>query len=142
MVNSIVLVGRVGKDPVVKNFDNGGKIAEFSLATDDSYKDKQGNKVEQTDWHNVKFNGKLAEVVEKYVKKGGLVYVSGKIKTRSYDDKDGNKRYVTEVVADTLKMLGGKEDNSATVEANQKRSLGEQESEKKTTSPDDDGLPF
>lgn len=140
MVNAITLVGRIGKDPVIKNFDNGGKIAEFSLATDDGYKDKQGNKVEQTDWHNVKFNGKLAEVVEKYVKKGWLVYVSGKIKTRSYDDKDGNKRYVTEVVADTLKMLGGKEDNSATVEENQKRI--EEENKPKSTGGVDDDLPF
>ena len=111
MVNKIFLLGRMGKDPVVKNFDNGGKIAEFTVATDDSYKDKQGDKVEQTDWHNVKVSGKLADVAEKYLKKGSLIHVEGKVKTRSYDDKDGNKRYVTEVVCESFKMLGDKKDS-------------------------------
>jgi single-strand DNA-binding protein len=113
MLNKVALIGRVGKDPVVKHFENGGKIAEFTLATDDSYKDKQGNKVEQTDWHNIKIAfPKLAEVAEKWVKKGSLLYVEGKIKTRSYDDKDGNKRYVTEVVCESFKMLGDKKDKT------------------------------
>lgn len=107
MVNKVFLIGRVGKEPTVKHFDNGGAIAEFSLATDDSYKNKQGEKVEQTDWHNVKVSGKLSEVVEKYVKKGALLHIEGKIKTRSYDDKDGNKRYVTEIQCESFKMLGG-----------------------------------
>lgn len=117
MVNKIVLIGRTGKDPVVKHFDNGGVVAEFSLATDDSYKDKQGNKVEQTDWHNIRINfPKLAEIAEKYVKKGMLLYVEGKSKTRSYDDKDGNKRYVTEVVCESFKMLEkkGESDSAST----------------------------
>ena len=115
MVNKVTLLGRVGKDPVVKHFDNGGVIAEFTLATDDSYKDKQGNKVEQTDWHNCKITfGKLAEVAEKYVKKGQLLWLEGKIKTRSYDDKDGNKKYLTEVIVESFKMLGGKDKSEST----------------------------
>lgn len=110
MVNKVALLGRVGKDPVIKSFNNGGKVAEFSIATDDSYKDKSGNKVEQTDWHNIRCTyPKLCDVIESYVKRGSLLYVEGKIKTRSWDDKDGNKRYATEVVIESLKLLGGKD---------------------------------
>ncbi|MBK7147620.1 MAG: single-stranded DNA-binding protein [Bacteroidetes bacterium] len=109
MVNKVFLIGRLGKDPVIKHFSNDNAIAEATLATDDSYKDKQGNKVEQTDWHNLKFPYRSqAQVVEKYLKKGSLLHVEGKIKTRSYDDKDGNKRYITEIVVENFKMLGGK----------------------------------
>jgi single-strand DNA-binding protein len=114
MVNKVFLIGRLGKDPVIKHFDNGGAIAEFTLATDDTYKDRQGNKVEQTDWHNIKITfPKLAEVAEKYLKKGSLVHIEGKIKTRSYDDKDGNKRYITEVVVEGFKMLDSKKDSNS-----------------------------
>ncbi len=109
MVNKVFLIGRLGKDPVIKHFSNDNAIAEATLATDDSYKDKQGNKVEQTDWHNLKFPYRSqAQVVEKYLKKGSLLHVEGKIKTRSYDDKDGNKRYITEIVVENFKMLGAK----------------------------------
>lgn len=112
MINKVFLLGRLGSDPKIKHFDNGGKVAEFTLATDDSYKDKQGNKVEQTDWHNIKVNfPKLAEIAEKYLRKGSLVHIEGKVKTRSYDDKDGNKRYVTEIVCESFKMLDGKRDS-------------------------------
>lgn len=140
MINKVFLIGRLGKDPVIKHFDNGGAIAEFTVATDDSYKDKQGNKVEQTDWHNVKIiSSKLAEVAEKYLRKGSLVHIEGKIKTRSYDDKDGNKRYVTEVVVEGFKMLDKKDANSgggsfAANTATDSGSTG-------ASSPDDD-LPF
>lgn len=117
MLSKTILIGRVGKDPVVKQFSNGGSAAEFSLATDDSYT-KNGEKVEQTDWHNIKCTfPKLNEVIEKYVKKGMLVYVEGKLKYRSYDDKDGNKRYVTEVVADTVKFLSKGEGQAAPASA-------------------------
>jgi len=113
MLNKVTLIGRVGKDPQVKQFSNGNSIVEFSIATDDSYKDKEGNKVEQTDWHNIKSTFKsLNSTIEKYVKKGMQVYVEGKIKTRSYDDKDGNKRYVTEIVADKVLFLSRPEANA------------------------------
>lgn len=147
MVNKVFLIGRLGKDPVVKHFENGGAIAEFTVATDDSYKDKQGNKVEQTDWHNVKIpTPKLAEVAEKFLKKGSLVHIEGKIKTRSYDDKDGNKRYITEVVCEGFKMLDSKKDsgggggNYSTPTSNSNSSLRE-EAPANTSAPDDD-LPF
>lgn len=143
MVNKVFLIGRLGKDPVVKHFENGGAIAEFTVATDDSYKDKQGNKVEQTDWHNVKIpTPKLAEVAEKYLKKGSLVHIEGKIKTRSYDDKDGNKRYVTEVVCEGFKMLDSKKDSGGgNYSAPTSNSSVREEAPANTSAPDDD-LPF
>ena len=147
MVNKVFLIGRLGKDPVVKHFDNGGAIAEFTVATDDSYKDKQGNKVEQTDWHNVKIpTPKLAEVAEKYLKKGSLVHIEGKIKTRSYDDKDGNKRYVTEVVCEGFKMLDSKKDSAGGGGGNYSTPTTSnnpvREEAPVTSSAPDDDLPF
>ena len=113
MVNKVTLIGRLGKDPVLKHFSNDNAIAEFSVATDESYKNKEGQKVEQTEWHNVKIpTKKQAEIAEKYLKKGMLVYVEGKIRTRSYDDKDGNKKYVTEIICENFRMLDGKKDSS------------------------------
>ena len=113
MVNKVTLIGRLGKDPVLKHFSNDNAIAEFSVATDESYKNKEGQKVEQTEWHNVKIpTKKQAEIAEKYLRKGGLVYIEGKIRTRSYDDKDGNKKYVTEIIADNFRMLDSKKDSS------------------------------
>ena len=107
MINKVLLIGRVGKDPDVKQI-TGGSVAKFSLATTESYKNKAGEKVENTEWHNVVIFGKLTEIVEKYVKKGDLIYVEGKIIYGSYDDKDGNKRYTTDIKVDVLKMLGSK----------------------------------
>ena len=113
MVNKVTLIGRLGKDPVLKHFSNDNAIAEFSVATDESYKNKEGQKVEQTEWHNVKIpTKKQAEIAEKYLKKGALVYVEGKIRTRSYDDKDGNKKYITEIICDNFRMLDSKRDSS------------------------------
>jgi single-strand DNA-binding protein len=137
MLNKVFLIGRVGKDPVVKHFENGGKIAEFTLATDDSYKNKQGEKVEVTDWHNCKVTfPKLAEVAEKWLKKGSLVHVEGKLKTRSYDDKDGNKRYVTEVLVEAFKMLDKRESGESTAPATTSTDRNG------IVTEDEDGLPF
>ena len=113
MVNKVTLIGRLGKDPVLKHFSNDNAIAEFSVATDESYKNKEGQKVEQTEWHNVKVpTKKQAEIAEKYLRKGALVYIEGKIRTRSYDDKDGNKKYVTEIICDNFRMLDSKRDSN------------------------------
>ncbi len=108
MINKVILVGRVGEDPIITILENDLKVANFSLATNESYKDKDGNKHETTDWHNIVLWRGLAEIAEQYVKKGSQLYIEGKIKTRSYEDKEGNKRYVTEIYANTLKMLGTK----------------------------------
>ncbi len=112
MVNKVILIGRLGKDPVLKHFSNDNAIAEFSVATDESYRNKEGQKVDQTEWHNVKIpTKKQAEIAEKYLKKGSMVYVEGRIRTRSYDDKDGNKKYVTEIICETFRMLDSKRDS-------------------------------
>lgn len=101
------MVGRLGKDPEVRHLENGATVANFSMATSETYKDRQtGEKREQTEWHNVVLWRGLAEVAEKYVKKGDMIYVEGKLKTRSWE-KDGITRYTTEVVGDNMTMLGG-----------------------------------
>src|SRR5262245_1736424 len=95
-VNKVILVGNVGKDPEVRYLENGVAQARFSLATSESYKNKNGERVEQTEWHNIVLWRGLAEVAEKYVRKGKMLYIEGKIKTRSYGD-DNNKKYITEI---------------------------------------------
>lgn len=115
MVNKVQLIGRLGKDPEIRTFEGNNKIANFTLATNERYKDKTGNMIDVTDWHNVvvRFT-KQAEIAEKYLKKGMLVYIEGKLKNRSWDDKDGNKKYITEVVVDSFNMLE-KQDVSMTL---------------------------
>jgi single-strand DNA-binding protein len=104
--NKVQLIGRLGQDPEIMNFEDGNKMAKFSLATDDSYKDKNGEKVERTQWHNVVVRGGLVNIVENYVAKGKEIAVEGKLTHRSYDDKEGIKRYITEVVCNELLLLG------------------------------------
>ena len=110
-VNKVILVGNLGKDPEVKYLDNGVAVANFSLATTENYKNKEGEKVSQTEWHNIVLWRGLAEVAEKYLQKGASVYIEGKIKTRKWEDKEGNTRYNTEILADNMTMLGGKKDS-------------------------------
>ena len=104
-INKVILIGNLGKDPEVMTFDNGVKKATFSLATTESYKNKEGNRVEQTEWHNIVLWRGLAEVAEKYLQKGNQIYLEGKIKTRSYEQY-GVKKYVTEILGDNMTMLG------------------------------------
>jgi len=105
-LNKVILIGNVGKDPDVRYFDNGNAIANFPMATSErGYRLANGTEVpERTEWHNIVASRDRAQFVEKYVKKGSLVYVEGKIRTRNYDDKDGNKRYVTEIYADRVEF--------------------------------------
>jgi single-strand DNA-binding protein len=111
-VNKVILVGNLGKDPEVRYLEGGTAVANFSLATTEAYKDRTGRRVEQTEWHNIVVWRGLAEIAEKYLKKGMQVYIEGKIRTRSWDDKDGNKRYTTEIVADNMTMLSRKDDSA------------------------------
>ena len=104
--NKVQLIGRLGQDPEIISFADGNKMAKFSLATDDSYKDKNGAKVERTDWHNVVVKGGLVTIVENYVNKGKEIAVEGKLTTRSYETKEGEKRYITEVHCNELLLLG------------------------------------
>ena len=105
-VNKVILVGNVGKDPEVRYLENNVAVARFPLATTEVYKNKDGQRVEQTEWHNITLWRGLAEVAEKYVRKGKSLYIEGKIRTRSYGEEN-NKKYFTEIVADTMTMLGG-----------------------------------
>lgn len=105
MKNRVQLIGHVGNDPEVKTFE-GGKVANFNIATNDSYTNKKGEKVEQTEWHRLVAWDKNAEIIEKFVTKGKEIAVEGKLTSRSYDDKDGNKRYITEVIVNDILLLG------------------------------------
>ena len=113
-LNKAMLIGNVGKDPEVRYLDgsNGqAKVATFTLATTERYRDRNGETRVNTEWHNIVAWRNTADVVEKYVRKGTQVYIEGRIRTRSWDDQTGNKRYTTEIIADTLQLLGKKSDN-------------------------------
>ncbi len=105
-VNKVILVGNLGKDPEVRHIDGGNVVANFSIATTEGYRDKNGERRERTEWHNVVLWRGLAGVAEKYLKKGSQVYIEGRLQTRSWEDKDGNTRYTTEVIGNNLVMLG------------------------------------
>src|SRR3982750_250182 len=106
-VNKVIIVGRLGADPELKTVTGGQSVARLSIATSENWTDKQGQRQERTEWHRIVVWGKLAELCEKYLSKGRQCYVEGRLQTRSWDDKDGNKRYTTEVVATTVQFLGG-----------------------------------
>jgi single-strand DNA-binding protein len=108
-VNKVILVGNLGKDPEVQSFDTYKKAA-FSLATTEFSRDKEGNEVQHTEWHNIVMWRGLAEIAEQFLHKGSQVYVEGKIRTRSFDGKDGQKKYITEIQADNLVLLGGRKE--------------------------------
>jgi single-strand DNA-binding protein len=106
MKNTVQLIGNVGNDPEIKTFDGGKKLANLTIATNDSYKNDKGEKVETTEWHKVVAWGKTADIIEKYVTKGLQIGIEGKLTHRSYDDKNGEKRYITEVVVNEVMLLG------------------------------------
>lgn len=106
--NRVQLIGNVGNDPEVKTFEGGKKVANLTIATNESYRNEKGEKVEQTEWHRVVAWGKTAEIIEKYVTKGKEIAIDGKLTHRSYDDKNGEKRYITEVVVNEITLLGSK----------------------------------
>ncbi len=106
MRNRVQLIGHVGNDPEIKTFDGGKKVANITLATNESYKNEKGEKVEQTEWHRISAWGKTADIIEKYVTKGKEIAIDGKLTHRSYDDKNGEKRFITEVVANDVLLLG------------------------------------
>lgn len=128
-VNKVILVGNIGKDPEIRTAGE-IKVANVSLATTEKYKDKKGETVNKTEWHNLVFFGKLAEIVEKWVKKGSMIYVCGKLEHNSYE-KDGVKKYFTQVNCNEMKMLGGKQDSSYSNSSNDTPS-----------EPQNDDLPF
>jgi len=146
-VNKVILVGNLGKDPEVRYTSNSIPVASFSLATTEYYKDKNGNRQEITEWHNIVAWRNLAELAEKYLKKGKQVYVEGKLRSRSWDDKDGNKKYTTEVIADNFILLGKKEgepgqDASQPKAAQNQEVAGVDQAPTPDQIPIDDDLPF
>jgi single-strand DNA-binding protein len=106
-VNKVILIGNVGKDPEIRHMENGTSKATFPLATTETYRDREGQRMEQTEWHNIVLWRGLAELAEKYIRKGKQLYIEGKLRTRSWEDRDGNKRYTTEIIADNITLLGG-----------------------------------
>lgn len=115
-VNKVILVGNVGKDPETRYLEGGTAVCSFPLATSETYRNRDGERITNTEWHNVVLWRGLAEIAEKYVKKGSQLYIEGRIRTRSWDDRDGNKRYTTEVVGDNMQMLGKRQDETGTQE--------------------------
>jgi len=138
-LNKVILIGNVGKDPEVRQFDNGGKKISFSLATNESYRDKDGAWQEQTEWHNIAGYGFLAD---RPIAKGDTIYVEGKIKTRDYKDKDGNTRYITEIIAERFNMILRKGDGTASSGGGQQGSYKQAESAPTADDSPSDDLPF
>jgi single-strand DNA-binding protein len=107
-INKVILVGNLGKDPEVRHLESGAAVANFPIATSETYTDKNGQKITQTEWHNVVLWRRNAEIAEKYLSKGRQVYIEGKLRTRNWQDREGNTRYTTEVVGDLLQLLGSR----------------------------------
>ncbi len=112
-LNKAMIIGNVGKDPEVKHLDKGLAVVTLPIATTERFKDKNGELREQTEWHNVVFWRSLAEFVERHVRKGSQVFVEGKLRTRSWEDQNGQKKYATEIVADVIRLLGKRSDNDS-----------------------------
>ena len=112
-VNKVILIGNLGRDPEVRYMPEGGAVTNISIATTDTWKDKSGEKQERTEWHRVAFFGRLAEIAGEYLKKGSQVYVEGALRTRKWQDKEGQERYTTEIVASEMRMLGRREGGGA-----------------------------
>ena len=122
-VNKVILVGNLGKDPEVRYSPNGGAVANITIATSESWKDKtSGEKQEKTEWHRVVFFGRLAEIAGEYLKKGAQIYIEGRLQTRKWQDKEGKDRYTTEIVANEMQMLGSREGRGAPSEFDQSSS--------------------
>lgn len=139
-VNKVILIGNLGKDPEVRYLEGGTAVAKFTLATSENYKDKTtGEKKTLVEWHNIVVWRGLAEVAEKYLKKGSQIYIEGKLRSRQWQDKDGVTRYITEIVADTLQMIGKRDENLGSTQ-NQSSSTSSPEIEQNNNIEDD--LPF
>ena len=115
-VNKVILVGRLGKDPETRYMTNGEAMTNVTLATSENWKDKSGEKQEKTEWHNLTFYRRLAEVAGEYLKKGSMMYVEGKIQTRKWQDKEGKDRYTTDIIVNEMQMLGSKSSGSGSFE--------------------------
>lgn len=152
-INKVILVGNLGKDPEVRTVQSGVQVARFSVATSESYTNKEGQKIDSTEWHNIVLWRGLAGIAEKYLKKGHKVYIEGKIRYRQYDDKDGNKKYITEIEGSDLQLLerpqntsGGSYTNTVTNNVNDSggssNTYSATNQNTETAPPEKDDLPF
>jgi single-strand DNA-binding protein len=143
MINKAILVGRLGRDPEVRYTPDGIMVVTLNVATDEQWKDKDGKKVQKTEWHKVVAFKKLAEICGKYLAKGQMVYLEGKIQTRSWDDKDGGKRYSTEIIASNMQMLGGPKTSQETSQGTSQEAFPEPPHQMSPEQPNyDDDVPF
>ncbi len=148
-VNKVILIGNLGKDPEIRHLPSGTSIATFSVATSESYKDKAGNRVDQTEWHNIEVWDQQAKIAEQYLKKGMTVYLEGKIKTDTWDDKDGSKKSAVKIRCTNFTMLGSKNPNSestpnnyAPTASNQQKSVASNTEPVDLVKDELDDLPF
>src|SRR5690606_26973371 len=140
-INKVILVGHLGKDPEVRHLENNVSVASFPLATSETF-NKDGQRVEQTEWHNIVMWRGLAEIAAKYLHKGKLVYIEGKLRTRNYEDKEGIKRYTTEIVAENFTMLGRKSDFTNNPSESEEIKNKPQDTSVNFNEHEDDDLPF
>jgi single-strand DNA-binding protein len=146
-VNKVILIGRLGQDPEVRYTPSGQAVANFTMATSENWTGKDGQKQERTEWHRIVVWGRLAELCKDYLRKGRQVYIDGKLQTRSWDDKEGKKRYTTEIVANTVQFLGTAPDKVETTDSNVESSSSSDSSsippfEPNVTHISDDEIPF
>jgi single-strand DNA-binding protein len=147
-INKVILIGNLGKDPEVRHLESGVAVCNFSIATGETYKDRNsGEKVTHTEWHNIVLWRGLAEVAEKYLKKGAKIYIEGKLRTRSWQDQEGNTRYTTEILGDNMTMLGKSEPNPSPAASSQSMEASKKKEEplgNEFSNPDveNDDLPF
>ncbi len=142
-VNKVILVGNLGADPDTRYMPSGAAVTNIRIATSESWKDKQtGEQQERTEWHNIAFFGRLAEIAAEYLRKGSQVYVEGRLRTRKWQDQQGNDRYTTEVIANEMQMLGGKGGGGMSAPATSSRAAGGQSSAPAPADDFDDDIPF
>lgn len=144
-INKVILIGRLGSDPETRYMQNGDAVTNITLATTETWKDKNGGKQEKTEWHRVTFYRKLAEIAGEYLKKGGMVYIEGKLETRKWNDKNGIERYTTVIIVEDMKMLGGKpasQDGNTPSQSQPNNQTSNNAQQGQGGFDDDDDIPF
>ncbi len=141
-VNKVIILGHLGKDPEMRYQPSGAAIANFSIATTESFKDKEGNKQERTEWHRIVFFNRTAEVAGEYLRKGSMAYIEGRLQTRKWTDKEGQERYTTEIIGDRLQLVGGKSESSGSAPASESPARSEKNTPPASDADFDDDIPF
>jgi len=142
MVNKVILIGRLGRDPESRYTGSGQQVCNFTLATDETFKDRSGERQKRTEWHRVVMWGRLAEIAQQYLKRGSLVYLEGRLQTRQWDDRSGNKRSTTEINANVMKMLGSRAESSGGAPPEPHEPMGPEMEEPQSGPVSDEDIPF